>query len=316
MNTNLNAEPGGWEIPEVFADERTTLRNKQAPGCYTLPVEYMQKTMNFKGNVFLNWLATLPGWDSERAHAAATRYNVGTGRNAHDGWAIFWQFDEKLRVRSGKLMKYQTNGKRARTTYATNWVHTLLERAGKLPDNYELQQCLFGAHLLTPDEDRPVAIVESEKTAIIASEYMPGFLWLACGGIGNMKDEKLRLLAGRNVVLFPDKGAYNEWKIHAVAHNFHISDLLENSEAEHKSDIADYLIKYNLDAVTGAKKAPEYPPEWDSIPVPERDSAEYKEMLRHEAQAAAELENLPLSVLRRKDPRIDTIINEFHAIPC
>jgi hypothetical protein len=44
-----------------------------------------------------------------------------------------------------------------------SWVHSVL----KLP-NYNLSQCFFGEHLLI-DTTKTVAIVESEKTAVIAS---------------------------------------------------------------------------------------------------------------------------------------------------
>ena len=39
-------------------------------------------------------------------------------------------------------------------------------------DINELKQCFFGEHLLR-EKTMPVAIVESEKTAIISSVYLP-----------------------------------------------------------------------------------------------------------------------------------------------
>ena len=45
----------------------------------------------------------------------------------------------------------------------------LMRRKGLLPEEWELSQCLFGEHLLSLYPDRTVALVESEKTAVICS---------------------------------------------------------------------------------------------------------------------------------------------------
>ncbi len=41
---------------------------------------------------------------------------------------------------------------------------------------------LFGEHLLPMNRGKPVAIVESEKTALVAAYYLPEYVWLASGG--------------------------------------------------------------------------------------------------------------------------------------
>jgi hypothetical protein len=126
---------------------------------------------------------------------------------------------------------------------------------------------LFGEHLLI-DKIKPVAIVESEKTAVIASVYLPQFIWLAFGGIG-FNIDKCRILKGRTVTLFPDSSkpkegkptAFEQWssKAKELSHlaTFKVSDLLERkaSEAEKKQgfDLADYLIKYDCKAFTLSK---------------------------------------------------------------
>lgn len=51
-----------------------------------------------------------------------------------------------------------------------------------LPQEWELPQCLFGEHLLKKYPNKTVALVESEKTAIICSALMPDYIWLATGG--------------------------------------------------------------------------------------------------------------------------------------
>jgi hypothetical protein len=77
----------------------------------------------------------------------------------------------------------------------------------------------------------PVAIVVSEKTAIIASVFIPELIWLAAGSLNNVNAEKCSALKGRPVTLFPDLKGYEKWSEKArelakVA-SFSVSDLLE-----------------------------------------------------------------------------------------
>ncbi len=127
-----------------------------------------------------------------------------------------------------------------------SWVHTVLKL-----QNFNLKQCFFGEHLLH-EKHKPVAIVESEKTAIIASIYLPNFIWLAVGSLTNLNKEKCNILKGRSVILFPDLNGFEKWSVKAkeFSHiaNFIVSDLLErkanNEEKEQGLDLADYLTRY------------------------------------------------------------------------
>jgi hypothetical protein len=141
-----------------------------------------------------------------------------------------------------------TTGKRVKNLeLPVYWVHKAL----KQPE-FELRQCLFGEHLLI-DKTNPVAIVESEKTAVIASVYLPQFIWVAVGSLTNLNAEKCSILKGRTVTLFPDLNGFEKWssKAKELSHLaiFTVSDLLERkaTEAEKKQgfDLAEYLIKFN-----------------------------------------------------------------------
>ncbi len=105
--------------------------------------------------------------------------------------------------------------------------------------------------------DKPVAIVESEKTAIIASIYSPEYIWLATGGKENLSIEKCHVLEGRIVILFPDAGGYDRWheKLDMLITelpgiNFSISDLLEkhctSEEIALGFDLADHFLTFDL----------------------------------------------------------------------
>jgi hypothetical protein len=140
-------------------------------------------------------------------------------------------------------------------------VHTVLKLA-----DFQLSQCLFGEHLLKGNY-KTVAIVESEKTAIIAGCYLPDFIWLACGGCGNLSVKLCESLIGRNVVLFPDAGKYKEWSEKAKALSsictVSVSSLIEKeaSEAERKVgfDLGDYLVRFSPSELAGQKQPEETP---------------------------------------------------------
>jgi hypothetical protein len=112
---------------------------------------------------------------------------------------------------------------------------------------------LFGEHLINQVLSKPVAIVESEKTAVIASVYLPQFVWVAVGSLTNLNAEKCSILKGRTVTLFPDLNGFEKWssKAKELSHlaSFQVSDLLERkaTEAERKQgfDLADYLVKFD-----------------------------------------------------------------------
>ena len=57
--------------------------------------------------------------------------------------------------------------------------------------------------------DKTVALVESEKTAIICSAMMPQYLWLATGGKSQF-NSRLTVLKGRKIIAFPDIDAYHD----------------------------------------------------------------------------------------------------------
>jgi len=133
------------------------------------------------------------------------------------------------------------------------WVHAVLRQSAdpllRLPDGWELTQCLFGEHLLRQFPFKPVALVESEKTAVICSTFWPEYIWLATGGKSQLND-RLQVLKGRKVVAFPDVDGYLEWKeklsrvrgLHIV-----VSDVLEKEatfeDRANHVDIADLLIR-------------------------------------------------------------------------
>ena len=99
---------------------------------------------------------------------------------------------------------------------------------------------------------KPVAIVESEKSALIATHYMPEFIWLATGGMhGCFKSDVVSVLKGRSVMLCPDLGAREVWQtkmalLISVCSKVVLSDSLEQCATDEQRknglDIADFLL--------------------------------------------------------------------------
>ena len=188
----------------------------------------------------------------EQMQRAAQRYRLGASR---DGGVIFWQIDEFDLLRDGKIMHYRPDCHRDHDRKPT-WVSYLLKRNGQLPEDFKSEHCLFGLHLsVSSVVEKTICVVESEKTAIIMSEAKPEYIWLATGGKTELNVAKLRPLAGRKVILFPDTDetgeTYREWYEVAEAatdvfgHPFTVSSILEQqttkAQKAAKIDIADLL---------------------------------------------------------------------------
>ncbi len=215
----------------------------------------MESTLKkYEENNFVIFLESIFG--KIKAMEAVEAYKIGTSKN-WNGANIFWQIDGRHRIRSGKIMLYDSNsGKRQSKN---SWAHTVLKMEG-----FNLSQCLFGEHLLG-DQLKPIGIVESEKTAIISSLLLPRFIWLASGGKEGIKLGKFQCLKDRKVYLFPDltklgdkANCFDLWSDEAKklskeipGTTFLVSDYLErNANFEDKKeglDIADYLLKWQLE---------------------------------------------------------------------
>lgn len=215
-----------------------------------IPTNYIDSMLidkteiDYNQNNFVKFLFNY--FDVKQVGKVLEAYHIGTSKH-WEGATIFWQIDNKNKVRTGKIMLYdESSGKRIKEPYNyINWVHSIL----KLKD-YNLKQCLFGLHRINIEMSKPIAIVESEKTAIIMSIEAPDFLWLATGSKANLKEELLQPIKNRIIIVHPDKGEFQDWQkvvvqLKAKRYKIAISDLLEQMELERGFDLADYYIKEN-----------------------------------------------------------------------
>ena len=198
------------------AEQKKVKQQSKPTAIGYIPPHYVEKSQSERSNFFRFLFTLLTSYYGDKAKEVLKRlleeYRLGATR---DGSVIFWQIDRTGKVRTGKVMQYNPeDGHRIKggQTSAVNWIHSILKKQRVLAEDWQLSQCLFGEHLLKTHPDKVVVLVESEKSAVIGSAIFPDYVWLATGGKSQMREEKLRVLSGRTVLLFPDADAYAEWK--------------------------------------------------------------------------------------------------------
>jgi hypothetical protein len=214
-----------------------------------IPQEIMQNSLrNHDGNRLLFFLKKKFG--KKKVEKMLEMYHVGKLDEWGDDNAVFWQVDVNSNVRAGKIMWYDCEtGKRRKSKNEIcqiGWIHSML----KLPD-FNLDQCFYGEKLVPLHPEKIIFIVESEKTALIASMYYPEYVWLACGGSNGLSAKKFKVLRNRKVILLPDHGMYEKWleKSKTLNHvgSLQVSDWLERIREERYDledgfDIADVIL--------------------------------------------------------------------------
>ncbi|MTI88831.1 MAG: hypothetical protein FH748_12765 [Balneolaceae bacterium] len=205
-----------------------------------IPHELYKRSLgNYRNNNFVQYLSSK--LDASSVKRTINKYHLGTSTKLKGG-CIFYQLDLQGNIRRGKIIVYNVKtGRRGR-------IHSVHSMLGIEKKHYP-EWRFFGEHLLI-DKTKPVAIVEAEKTAVIASAHFPEFIWLATGMKATLKASYASSLRGRHVTLFPDLGAFEDWaeKMNELATicTISISDLLERKAGEKEKaegfDLADYLI--------------------------------------------------------------------------
>ncbi len=102
------------------------------------------------------------------------------------GIVTHWMADADGRIINGKRMRYDG-----------------FERTGDVEFLLRTKdggsQVLYGLHQLK--RKGTIVLVESEKTAIVASHFFPGTIWLAAGGCTGISKEKAAPLACRHILI-------------------------------------------------------------------------------------------------------------------
>ena len=219
----------GTHAPAIVAEE---LKEKPTPAPYV----FRQDVVKVKRSVLFDYALRLCG---QAAYSIWDTYQIGA---TAEGATIFWYIDYNGVVRSGKEIKYQSDGHRDKTHFPpVTWAHKDLDFARKFTGDTLLQP-LYGEHLLNARPDAKVAIVESEKTAALMSAFYPNNIWLACGGSQGIKNaDKLKPLRGRRVILIPDHGQYFNWLRIAEKNKWECFSYIESKPLFDGCDILDYF---------------------------------------------------------------------------
>ncbi|HKC68857.1 MAG TPA: DUF6371 domain-containing protein [Bacteroidia bacterium] len=218
---------------------------KQQAISYIPDVVFAASLKEYNKNNFVQFLSRL--FSADVVTKLIHKYYIGTAKY-WQGATVFWQIDMRGKIHTGKLMLYNpATGKRVKQPYNhIQWAHKTIGQA-----HFNLRQCLFGEHLLA-NNNQPIALVESEKTALIASVYFPNFIWLAVGSLSNLTLQKCAVLKGKSVTLYPDLNAFEKWNAQAkeltAICEITVSDLLErnatSAQKQQGLDLADYLVAH------------------------------------------------------------------------
>jgi hypothetical protein len=210
---------------------------------------YLQKSFGKESN-FLSFLKTK--FPEDVVEQVILDYFLS---GTKDKSIIYWQIDKEGRIRTGKIMQYNPEtGHRIKSEKPSiSWIHSELKRKGILPMDWELTQCLFGEHLVKKYPQKPIMLVESEKTAIIMTCFHPCFIWLATGGLQNLKKEKIYSIRKFNIMAYPDLKCYDLWKNKAdkinqeigskIVVSHYLEELATKEQKELGLDIADIYLK-------------------------------------------------------------------------
>jgi len=258
--------------------------NKEITPIKQIDKRYLQKTFGKESN-FLTFLKNK--FPEDVVEQVILDYFLS---GTKDKSVIYWQIDLQGRIRTGKIMQYNPEtGHRVKdfsvhrfSQINTNelekkeirensckfvdkeksfikppisWIHSELKRKGILPMDWQMTQCLFGEHLITKYPEKPVMLVESEKTAIVMSCFHPCFNWLATGGLQNLKTEKIYPIRKSNIIAYPDLKCYELWKSKAqkinketgskIVVSHYLEELANEEQREQGLDIADFYLMVN-----------------------------------------------------------------------
>lgn len=163
------------------------------------------------------------------ANVAIDLYQLGSYNNSYGNrYCAFPYIDTEHNLRNIKVIQYGENGKRMKHEFAS---YFLIKGA---------DLCLFGEHLLSQYPEKPVCIVESEKTAVIGSIIYPENLWLATGGSNMLRRSDIKITCyNRDLTIYPDVGKYTDWYSKLLDWKANIRAVIDITELGYETNSGD-----------------------------------------------------------------------------
>lgn len=202
---------------------------------------------------------------------ACQRYYLGKTRS---GLPVFWMMDDMLTPLDAHI------GNSA-------WLSALLKAREPLIASWQVTHCLFGLHLLAHTDlsdhtdfshschaqpvpkalsvrsvrsvchKKSVCVVESESSAVLLSEFLPEYVWMAYATTAHLSSELFAPLQGHKVILFPHTdptlSTYLFFKdLAALVHQRYGLDITVDSTLENRAtpdqksrciDLVDFLFQ-------------------------------------------------------------------------
>jgi len=266
------------ELPNNWKPQRKKVTPQPTPEPVFFDFETFKQTLEperYEKNTFIQNLfyrVQFP-FEADEVTKFIQLYRLGTVANGYRAGANTFPFiDVKGNVRAVQVKQFDEQNH----TKGTDFLHSIIEKHHirnnkSLPEWLEAYtkqdkriSCLFGEHLLSKYHSNPVALVEAPKTAVYGALYFglpetpESLIWLAVYNKSSFSFDKLKVLQGRFVYVFPDLSKdgniFKEWETKAKEYesrlpgtDFIFSDLLEQLAPERDkiegNDLADYLIK-------------------------------------------------------------------------
>ena len=254
---------------------------------------------SYDQNNFVQFLFNLFPNALEEIQDILKMYFVGSVADYRGNYTCFPSVDAQNRICRAKLIRFSADtGKRLKGQFDTSSLPAKL----KLKEDFQYKQIFFGEHLLSKFPDKAIAVVEAEKTAIIASICFPEFVWLGCNSKSWLKVERLKRLGNRQIILYPDADGYALWQ--GIAQdaarqglNVKVSNLIETRATDEQRaggyDLADYLTRQQSEINQFNDFADSYNAKLESVLNDESLKQDFETILGEQIAIAIESGGLP-----------------------
>lgn len=227
------------------------------PTAKPLKFEVVQKSFQPYRATFVQFLRDVVKLPKDRLDQTLKDYWVGASKS---GRIAYWMIDSQGNCKDGKFMAYKPDGHRDHDQHPY-WARKRLiqdyckygrisyQRRDELLD-MEVIRPYFGEHLLADQryKQKPVALVEGEKTCLICAVMYPRFLWMATGN-NSFNQARLAtvIFQRRKIYIFPDVDQVERWK--RLAEELHYpnvvvkADYILSQAKSEKDDMGDIAMR-------------------------------------------------------------------------